>query len=139
MAQDGLGAFQELAQADIAAPLSKAAFRSDKADGLGHDIAKAMRIARSGRPGPVHLALPFDLLNAEVSDDLIPTKQAFDADVSPADRASIDAIVAALGGAERPVILTGPAMNRSRTGGLLDELADAAGAPVVAMEKSARS
>ena len=134
VAQDGLGAFQELAQADIAAPLSKAAFRSDKADGLGHDIAKAMRIARSGRPGPVHLALPFDLLNAEVSDDLIPTKQAFDADVSPADRASIDAIVAALGGAERPVILTGPAMNRSRTGGLLDELADAAGAPVVAME-----
>ena len=58
VSQDGLGAFQELSQVEIAAPLTKAAFRSSSTMGLGHDIAKAIRIACSGRPGPVHLALP---------------------------------------------------------------------------------
>ncbi|NKB57183.1 MAG: thiamine pyrophosphate-binding protein [Alphaproteobacteria bacterium] len=132
--QDGLGAFQELVQADIAAPLTKAAFRAGSAEGLGHDIAKAIRIARSGRPGPVHLALPFDLLNADVTNTGLPTTDAFEADVSSASPAALQSITEALAKSARPVIVTGPAMNRSRAGGVLDALADAVDAPVIAME-----
>lgn len=134
LAQDGFGAFQELSQAEIAAPLTKLAFRAERADGLGHDIAKAMRVARSGRPGPVHLALPFDLLNAEVEDGNVPAPAAFEAERIPADASGIGAIAAALGEAERPLVLTGPAMNRTRAGDILDTLSAAANVPVVAME-----
>ena len=34
---------------------------------LAAEVAKAIRIARSGRPGPVHLSLPSDLLDATVA------------------------------------------------------------------------
>ena len=64
----GRGAFQELPQAAIAAPLCKAAWIAARVEGLGHDIARAVRIAREGRPGPVHVSLPFDLLEAKVED-----------------------------------------------------------------------
>lgn len=134
LGQDGMGAFQELAQADISAPLTKASFRAQSTDGLGHDVAEAIRTARSGRPGPVHLALPFDLLNAETAEGMVPARPAAEADVSPVGGDAVEAVAAALRGAERPMIITGPALNRSRAGKLLDLLADAADAPVVAME-----
>src|SRR6188768_2300272 len=62
----GRGGFQEIRQADMAAPVSKASFTATSAATLGRDIGEAMRIATSGRPGPVHLSLPSDLL-AEIA------------------------------------------------------------------------
>src|SRR5215213_11241435 len=50
----GKGAFQEMAQADIAAPLTKASWTARSAHTLGSDIVRAWREAISGRPGPVH-------------------------------------------------------------------------------------
>src|SRR5437773_6231438 len=54
----GRGGFQEIRQADMAAPVSKAAFTATSAATLGREVGEAMRIATSGRPGPVHLSLP---------------------------------------------------------------------------------
>jgi acetolactate synthase-1/2/3 large subunit len=58
----GRGSFQEMPQAELAATVTKESWTAQKAEALGEDIARAMRIARSGRPGPVHVILPFDLL-----------------------------------------------------------------------------
>src|SRR6267154_188155 len=55
------GGFQELRQADMAAPVTKASWTSNATKTLGRDIGEAIRIAASGRPGPVHLSLPSDL------------------------------------------------------------------------------
>src|SRR5262245_740017 len=41
-----------------AAPAVKASWTSTSAAALGDDIARAMRVAQSGRPGPVHLSIP---------------------------------------------------------------------------------
>jgi len=60
--QDSLGAFQELDQVSVSKSLTRFSKRPQKADELSSDLAKAIKIARSGRMGPVHLALPFDLL-----------------------------------------------------------------------------
>ena len=63
VSQAGMGAFQEMAQAEMAAPVTKAAWMSESPDDVAADFAKAMRLARSGRQGPVHLSLPADCLD----------------------------------------------------------------------------
>src|SRR6201999_3358809 len=60
--QLGRGGFQELKQVDMAAPVSKAAWMATNTATIGMDIAKAVRIATTGRPGPVALSLPSDIL-----------------------------------------------------------------------------
>src|SRR5215471_12983618 len=62
----GRGGFQEIRQADMAAPVAKASWTATSAAGLGSDVAKAMCLATSGRPGPVHVSLPSDLLDERV-------------------------------------------------------------------------
>src|SRR6185369_11704649 len=62
----GKGAFQEMRQADIAAPLTKLSFTAQSAETLAVDVARALRAAVAGRPGPVHLSVPNDVLDAVV-------------------------------------------------------------------------
>src|SRR4051812_1221041 len=65
------GGFQGLRQADRAAPVTKASWTAMSTATLAHDVGEAIRIAASGRPGPVHLSLPSDLLDAIVDKDSI--------------------------------------------------------------------
>ena len=67
----GRGGFQEIRQADMAAPVTKASCTATSAATLGRDVGEAMRIATSGRPGPVHLSLPSDLLEERVESNAI--------------------------------------------------------------------
>lgn len=132
----GRGSFQEMRQADIAAPLVKASWTASSADSLGGDIAKACRIACSGRPGPVHLSLPFDLLEAKVADGARALAAA--ADFRPAGH-SLEARVASamaaqLQAASRPLILLSPVMSQVPVAGLAGPLAGATGVPALVME-----
>ncbi|MBV9394695.1 MAG: thiamine pyrophosphate-binding protein [Methylobacteriaceae bacterium] len=132
----GRGAFQEMQQAATAAPLCKAAWVAASAEGLGHDIAHAVSIARSGRPGPVHVSLPFDVLEMKVEEGarLWPAEADFEPSrtVLPGDRA--DAILAALEEAERPLILAGAAMADIGGRALLRSVAVSTRVPAVLME-----
>src|SRR5258708_4670084 len=56
----GRGGFQEIRQADLAAPVTKASFTATSATTLGRDIGAALRLATTDRPGPVPLRLPSD-------------------------------------------------------------------------------
>ena len=67
----GRGGFQELRQADMAAPVAKASWTATSVAGLAGDIGEAIRIAKAGRPGPVHVSLPSDLLDARIGDDAV--------------------------------------------------------------------
>src|SRR4249920_176837 len=113
--QLGMGAFQEMRQADIAAPLTKLAFTSASADAIARDVATAIRTARSGRCGPVHLSLPTDCLDGEAESASVPGADAFLPEASALDAAAADAVLARLRRAKRPVILTGPGL-MTRTG-----------------------
>ncbi len=126
----GNAPFQELDQCAMAAPVVKATFRPTTPAELGDMLGEAIRIALSGRQGPVHIALPFDVLNADASGS-IPS-----ADLSPPARPfdNAAAVAAALAGAERPLILTGPMLNEGRGGGRAAALRAATGAPVICLE-----
>lgn len=131
--QDGKGAFQELDQVAISRPLTKFSDRPMKADDLGASAAKAIRIAQTGRPGPVHLALAFDVLNQETN-AAVPTPADVAGEAMEPSADAIKAVLDAVAGAKAPVILTGPLQNASRARGGLADLADALDAVVIPME-----
>jgi len=125
---DGTGTFQELDQVAIASPVVKHSVRVMNAEDMGDTLAEAIRIAISGRPGPVHVALPFDVLKAEggkAGTDFTRTVQSFD---------GAEALVARLAEAERPLIFTGPTLTDSRAHTALEALRQATGAPVIPIE-----
>jgi len=134
--QVGLDGFQELRQADMAAPAVKASWTAKSAAALGEDVARAMQLARSGRPGPVHVSIPSDLFEAVVdaTDDAIPAADAFQTIHAPLDEATAHAVIGELARAKRPLVLTGPTMANDRGRELRGSLAEATGIPVLFME-----
>ena len=132
----GRGAFQELRQADMAAPATKASWTARSASTLGFDIADAVRIASSGRTGPVHLSLPFDLLDEMVEDtpELWPKTDAFMPKRQGLSMIAADAILASIKAAERPLVLTGPMLCHTPVAPLMAQLAEALELPVIGME-----
>jgi acetolactate synthase-1/2/3 large subunit len=132
--QDSMGAFQALDQVSISKPLTKHSRRLQTADEILTGLTKAIRIARSGRPGPVHLALPFDLLQAELLDDLNDVIQKAQRQINSPDIQVIEKIASSLESAERPVILTGPALSQTRANTLISNVQNNLGMPVISME-----
>ena len=132
----GRGGFQELRQADMAAPVTKASWTATSTATLGADIARAVRLATSGRPGPVHLSLPFDVLEDAIADDpsLQPPPSAFITEPQSLGEAGAEAALAALAQARRPLILAGPALCSASGRALLARLGSATGVPAVGME-----
>lgn len=130
----GRGGFQEIRQADMAAPVTKASWTTTSAATLGHDLGRAIAIARSGRPGPVHLSLPSDLLEERVESNAIVWPSTERAAVPALPEPVADAILAAIAGAERPLILAGPQLSSVSGRKLIGSLEAATKAPVVIME-----
>jgi acetolactate synthase-1/2/3 large subunit len=131
----GRGGFQETRQADMAAPVAKASWTATSAAGLGRDIEEAVRIATSGRPGPVHVSLPSDLLEARVESNAIvwPDGSA-DRRAPTLPNAVADAVLAAIAAAARPLIFAGPQLSSVEGRALLARLEAATKAPAVILE-----
>src|SRR5437588_7763868 len=130
----GRGGFQEIHQADMAAPVSKASFTATSAATLGRDVGEAIRIATSGRPGPVHLSLPSDLLEERVESNAIVWPDAR-ASAAPALTAAVaDAALAAIADAARPIIFAGPQLSNDSGRALFGRLEAATNAPTVILE-----
>src|SRR6202035_4234602 len=127
--QLGTGAFQEMRQAEVAAPLTKLSFTSASADDIGRDLATAIRTARSGRAGPVHLSLPTDCLDGEADIDNLPRAEAFLPDTSALDAAAADTMLE-----RRPLILVGPGLMTRRARDSIAILEDTLQIAVVGME-----
>jgi acetolactate synthase I/II/III large subunit len=130
----GRGGFQELDQAAIAAPVTKASWMARSAGTLAQDLARAIELARSGRPGPVHLSLPSDVLDETVSADLLAWPKPLRPLGVALHEGVADAVLGALRAAARPVILAGPHLASRQGRCLLAALEQATGVPAVVLE-----
>jgi len=126
----GLGAFQEMAQAQIAAPLCKASWTCRSADEVALDVRKAMAIARSGRSGAVHLSLPSDCLEGAANSITGESARPSAALRHEEAMGSLEF----LRGAKSPLILAGPALLTQGGRARAKLLENALGIPVIGME-----
>ncbi len=131
-AQRGMGAFQEMAQADMAAPVTKSSWTCESANVVAFDMQKAISTAGSGRPGPVHVSLPTDVLEASTSLVALSTASIH----VPFQLGKDDVIqfIEKLTNARRPLILCGPSCTSRSGRERMAQLAAASGVPVVGME-----
>ena len=65
----GTNAFQEADVIGITQPLVKHSIAIERADDVAQAVVDALRIATSGRPGPVLIDLPVDIANAPARDE----------------------------------------------------------------------
>jgi len=131
--QLGWGAFQELDQAAMAAPVTKASWTAASLETLADDVARALEIAASGRPGPVHLSLPSDLLDAELA-EAVGVAQAAPSFEAQDQSEAWSTAAAWLSSAKRPVLVGGPAFARDVLNDQFHEMARLLGVPGVVQE-----
>ena len=123
------GAAQELAQEKIFAPITKWAIRVDRSDMIIEIMRQAFTIARSGKPGPVLIDFPMDILMQAVE---------FGGYVRvgkpPAPRGNPEGVRAAteeLLRSKRPIIIAGGGTVMSGAFNELREFAETLGLPVL--------
>ncbi|MEO8143443.1 MAG: thiamine pyrophosphate-binding protein [Betaproteobacteria bacterium] len=97
-------AFQEVDYRRMYGPLTKWVAQIDRTERIPEYVSHAFHTATSGRPGPVLLALPEDMLFADAAVADAPHFRTPRAAPSPADMKELERLLA---GAKRPFVLIG--------------------------------
>ena len=100
----GREAFQELDVESMFGWTAKWAVQADSVDALPEILARAFSVACSGRPGPVVIALPSDVLAAQTAGVIGGASEAVQPAPSAADLARLREL---LGEARRPLMIVG--------------------------------
>lgn len=125
----GREAFQEVDYAQMFGPLAKWAAQIDDARRIPEFVARAFHVAMSGRPGPVVLALPEDMLRDRV--EVADLARVEPAAVNPgAD--DLQQMRRLLAHAERPLLIVGGSGWDARACAALRSYVERSGLPVLA-------
>ena len=100
----GREAWQELDYTQVFGGIAKAAWEVDRAERISEHVSEAFSIAVSGRPGPVVLALPEDVL-AEEAD--VADAPAVEPERIEPRAEDVERLRALLADAERPLVVVG--------------------------------
>ncbi len=128
--QSGRDTFQEIDQEALLAPVTKRSIRVPQADRLCELLNEALRVAMTGRRGPVVLHVPRDIFASSVPASLPGLSGSITAG-APAGR-HIEQVRDLLAVSRRPVIVAGGGVKWARGSADLDRLARALDVPVVA-------
>lgn len=119
---------QDMRQAPVIEPMVKKALVCHKPERIPEFIDLAYRIAASGRPGPVYLELPVDVLNAQT--DPTAVKRTYSVIQShPVDLDQCQKIIELLQQASRPIVIAGSGTWYSGAGQELIEFVEKTGIP----------
>jgi tartronate-semialdehyde synthase len=122
--------FQAVDIASIAKPVTKWATTVLEPAQVPQVFQQAFHLMRSGRPGPVLIDLPFDVMQAEIEFD-IDTYEPLPVYKPAASRKQIDKALAMLNEAERPLIVAGGGIINADASDLLVQFAEITGIPVI--------
>ncbi|PZQ26379.1 MAG: acetolactate synthase large subunit [Stenotrophomonas acidaminiphila] len=126
----GTDAFQELDVFGLTLPIVKHSFVARRVDDLPTMVREAFRIAREGRPGPVLIDLPKDVQMSDASH--LPDHVPASVDPVPApEDAKLAEALAAIAGAEKPVIYGGGGIGIADAADAFRQFVDATKIPTV--------
>jgi acetolactate synthase-1/2/3 large subunit/sulfoacetaldehyde acetyltransferase len=127
----GRDTFQEIDQQALFTPVSKRCFTVPTAERLPEFLEEALRLAMSGRRGPVVLNVPRDLMAAEIEPDLAAGPvQVAEAGGPSAEQ--LERLLDKLARAKAPVVLAGGGIKWSDGGAALARLAETLRVPIAA-------
>jgi acetolactate synthase-1/2/3 large subunit len=131
VAREAIGreAFQELDYRAVFGSMAKWATQIDRAERVPELMARAFAVATSGRPGPVVVALPEDMLASQV--DVPDARPHRPVAAAPGER-ELARLGELLAVAERPLIVVGEGGWTARTGQDVAAFAEAQRVPVAA-------
>jgi acetolactate synthase-1/2/3 large subunit len=124
----GKGALQEMPQTGMFRDFTKASFTIEQTEAIPAKLHEAFRIALNGRPGPVFIEIPLDILFGMVEKaEIFPKVTA--APVEP-DIGDMQRIFALARAAKKPVLIAGSQVYWDGASAALRELTDQTGIPV---------
>ena len=136
-ANQGMGAMQELDQVGIAQPVTKWSAEVTDLRRLPAALDRAFQVAVTGRPGPVHLSLPVDMLDSVIEEADVRFPRPVDLRAATRMAGSpelIERALAILADAEHPAIIAGAGAFASNAGDAIRRLCQAANLPVFTID-----
>ena len=122
--------FQAVDIASIAKPVTKWATTVLEPAQVPGVFQQAFHLMRSGRPGPVLIDLPFDVMQTEIDFD-IETYEPLPVYKPQATRKQVEKAIAMLCTSQRPLIVAGGGIINADASELLVEFAEVLGIPVI--------
>ena len=128
--QEGMGAFQEAPQVELARIYSKYAARPDSPSRIPFYCEQAVRTAINGRPGATYLDFPDDFLSAQIEESEVSIPERCpDAPRPQAASADVQRAIDVLRQAERPLVIIGKGAAYSRAENEVRQFVEATGVP----------
>lgn len=135
----GRGGQQEIDQIHMAAPMTKGSFLVDDVRRIPEFIRRAIRLAFSGRRGPVHLTIPIDLQERSVDKEQVvfyePAEYRAQQPIL-AHPESVRKAVALLREAKKPLVIAGSAAGYTLSGDALERFIETTRLPILTEEQS---
>jgi acetolactate synthase-1/2/3 large subunit len=130
--EDLKGALQEMNQMDVVKPITKWAATCYETKRIPEYLAIAFRQATSGRPGPVMLELPPDILGIKIDESLapMPSHPTRKYTVHP-DDADLKAAADIINNAKKPLLIGGTGVGFSSCTDCLSQFIDKTGIPFI--------
>jgi acetolactate synthase-1/2/3 large subunit len=123
--------FQETDVVSIFTPVTKYAFQILDPKTIRFHLEKALYLAFEGRPGPVLIDIPDDLQRAEIEPQNLDGFSAPILGVKPNIEVECKKLVDQLKKSQRPVIVVGGGLKTPNVGGLLGQVLNKLGVPIV--------
>ena len=135
----GRGGQQEIDQVHMAAPMTKGSFLVDDVRRIPEFIRRSMRLAFSGRRGPVHLTIPIDLQEESVDEEQVEFYEpgAYRArECLHAHPEDVRRAIALLRQAKKPIVIAGSAAGYTLSGDTLRHFIETTHLPLLTEEQA---